>query len=77
MDDLQSKNKKKNKKLDDAVNEYDIPSVRFFREKLLASSQIEKPVTDVYDIFDNDLARDNMENDLTDSEIEEMHRLWP
>lgn len=77
MDDLQSKNKKNNKKLDDAVNEYDIPSVRFFREKLLASSQIEKPVTDVYDIFDNDLARDNMENDLTDSEIEEMHRLWP
>lgn len=59
------------------VREYDIPTVRLFREKLLESSQYEKPVTDVYDVFDNDLARDNMENDMTAAEIEEMHRLWP
>ncbi len=76
MDDLQSKKNKK-EQLSAAVSDSDIPSVRFFREQLLASSQIEKPVTDVYDIFDNDLARDNMENDMTDSEIEEMHHLWP
>ena len=59
------------------VTEPDIPTVRYFREKLHASSEIEKPVTDVYDIFDNDLARDNMENDMTRPEVEEMHRLWP
>lgn len=76
MDDLQNKKNGK-KKNNPAVSDSDIPSVRFFREQLLASSQIEKPVTDVYDIFDNDLARDNMENDMTESEIEEMHRLWP
>lgn len=76
MDDLQSKKNKKEQR-HAAVSDSDIPSVRFFREQLLASSQIEKPVTDVYDIFDNDLARDNMENDMTASEIEEMHRLWP
>ncbi|MBQ3519181.1 MAG: hypothetical protein IJA31_07650 [Clostridia bacterium] len=76
MDDLQSKKNKKEQP-SAAVSDSDIPSVRFFREQLLASSQIEKPVTDVYDIFDNDLARDNMENDMTDSEIEEMHHLWP
>lgn len=59
------------------VNDDDIPSVDLFREKLLASSQIEKPVTDVYDVFDNDLARDNMENDLTAAEIEKLSKLWP
>ncbi len=59
------------------VNDNDIPSLRLFHEKLFASSQIEKPVTDVYDIFDNDLARDNLENDMTASEINEMKHLWP
>ena len=59
------------------VNDDDIPTVREFKEHLLASSQIEKPVTDVYDIFDNDLARDNMENDLTSTEIDKLKHLWP
>ena len=77
MDDLQSKKNKKKQKHDDAVGEYDIPSLRLFHEKLLESSQIEKPVTDVYDVFDNDLARDNMENDLTVPEIEALEKLWP
>ena len=54
-----------------------MPTVDLFREKLLASSQIEKPVTDVYDVFDNDLARDNIENDLTAPEIEALRHLWP
>lgn len=77
MDNLQSKKKKTDKKRDPIITEPDIPSLELFREKLLASSQIEKPVTDVYDIFDNDLARDNMENDLTAAEIEDLRHLWP
>ena len=71
-----NKNNKKNQR-DHLVGEPDVPTVDLFREKLLASSQIEKPVTDVYDVFDNDLARDNMENDLTMPEIEALRHLWP
>ncbi|MBE6812938.1 MAG: hypothetical protein E7523_08650 [Ruminococcaceae bacterium] len=73
--DANKKNKKKHR--DPVISESDIPSVELFHEKLLASSQIEKPVTDVYDVFDNDLARDNMENDMPEPEIEAMRRLWP
>ena len=58
-------------------NDADIPSLQLFHEKLLESSQIEKPVTDVYDVFDMDLARDNMENDLTEREKQDLQNLWP
>ncbi len=74
---MDANKKYKNKQRDHLVAEPDIPSLELFHEKLLASSQIEKPVTDVYDVFDNDLARDNMENDLTISEIEALRHLWP
>ncbi len=77
MEHLHGKNKRSDRKRDPIITEPDIPSLELFHEKLLASSQIEKPVTDVYDVFDNDLARDNMENDLTAAEIEDLRHLWP
>ena len=32
----------------------------------------EKPVSDVYAVIDNDLARDNIENDLTAADIQDL-----
>ncbi|MDD6278837.1 MAG: hypothetical protein PUA81_03480 [Oscillospiraceae bacterium] len=32
----------------------------------------ERPVSDVYSVIDNDLARDNLENDLTAADIQDL-----
>ncbi len=32
----------------------------------------EKPVSDAYSVIDNDLARDNLENDITDADLQDL-----
>lgn len=32
----------------------------------------EKPISDVYAVIDNDLARDNLENDITDADLQDL-----
>ena len=32
----------------------------------------EKPISDVYPVIDNDLARDNIENDLTSADLQDL-----
>lgn len=34
--------------------------------------QEEKPIADVYKVIDNDLARDNLENDITAADLQDM-----
>ena len=37
-----------------------------------ASFSQEKPVSDVYPVIDNDLARDNVENDMTAADLQDL-----
>ena len=37
-----------------------------------ASFSKEKPVSDVYAVIDNDIARDNVENDLTAADLQDL-----
>lgn len=32
----------------------------------------EKPISDVYSVIDNDLARDNLENDITAADLQDL-----
>ena len=32
----------------------------------------EKPISDVYRVIDNDLARDNLENDIPDADLQDL-----
>ena len=34
--------------------------------------QVDKPIADVYPVIDHDLARDNLENDLTEADKEDL-----
>lgn len=36
------------------------------------SQNIEKQISDIYPVIDNDLARDNVENDLTAADIQDL-----
>ena len=34
--------------------------------------KVEKPISKVYPVIDNDLARDNIENDIPDADLEDL-----
>ena len=36
------------------------------------NKKIERPVSDVYPVIDNDLARDNVENDIPAADLEDL-----
>lgn len=35
-------------------------------------NKAEKPISDAYSVIDNDLARDNLENDITDADLQDL-----
>ncbi|MCH5320353.1 MAG: hypothetical protein J1E36_01220 [Eubacterium sp.] len=37
-----------------------------------AKNKSEKPISDAYSVIDNDLARDNLENDITDADLQDL-----
>ncbi len=42
------------------------------RSKKVYRVTAEKPISKVYPIIDNDLARDNLENDLPDADLQDL-----
>lgn len=42
------------------------------RDKL--SQKTEKPISEIYRVIDNDLARDNIENDIPAADLEDLQR---
>ena len=40
--------------------------------KLTQDVKIEKPISEVYSAIDNDLARDNLENDIPDADLQDL-----
>ena len=45
---------------------------KVFHTKPVAKSQSDKPIPDVYPEIDNDLARDNMENDIPNADLQDL-----
>lgn len=42
------------------------------KQKTQTEKREKKPIPDVYPVIDNDLARDNMENDLPEADKEDL-----
>lgn len=38
----------------------------------LFDNEVERPISSIYPVIDTDLARDNIENDLPDSELQDL-----
>ena len=49
------------------------PNQKVYHTTPYAKKQVqEKPISDVYAVIDNDLARDNLENDITDADLQDL-----
>lgn len=59
----------------DTVTRYDesvayaVPNVKHHKGK---SSSLDKPISDAYAVIDTDLARDNLENDITAADLQDL-----
>jgi len=42
------------------------------RRQLILDGGAERPISDVYPVIDTDLARDNIENDLSDADLQDL-----
>ena len=47
---------------------------KFSKEKDNKFFKRERPISSVYPVIDNDLARDNIENDLTSADLQDLDR---
>ncbi len=48
------------------------PSLKVYHSAPYSAVKKEKPVSSVYPVIDNDLARDNVENDLTAADLQDL-----
>jgi len=42
------------------------------KKRPVVDGEIERPVSDAYPVIDSDLGRDNLENDLPDSDLQDL-----
>ena len=48
------------------------PSLKVWHSEPYSKKRAEKPISSVYSTIDNDLARDNLENDITAADLQDM-----
>lgn len=48
------------------------PSLKVYHSVPHKAENADKPISDVYPVIDNDLARDNLENDLTAADLQDL-----
>lgn len=48
------------------------PSMKVYHSVPHSDKKKEKPISDVYAVIDNDLARDNIENDITAADLQDL-----
>lgn len=42
------------------------------KKRLVVDGAVERPISDAYPVIDTDLARDNIENDLPDADLQDL-----
>ncbi len=67
--EIQGKAKHGNVKANPIIAGTEAPSLKVYHTKPFAA---EKPISKAYPVIDNDLARDNVENDLTAADIQDV-----
>lgn len=48
------------------------PSLKVYHTTPFSNCKAEKPISDAYAVIDNDLARDNLENDITAADLQDL-----
>jgi len=71
--EIQGKAKSGNKHVRAIIAGTHAPSQKVYHAPSNASkSNAEKPISDAYSVIDNDLARDNLENDITAADLQDL-----
>jgi len=75
--EIQGKAKHGKAKVNPIIAGTESPSLKVYHAVPHATDKVEKPISEVYPVIDNDLARDNVENDMTFADLcdmDNMHR---
>ena len=67
--EIQGKAKHKKTKANPVIEGDETSSDKVYHNK---PYKIERPISSVYPVIDNDLARDNVENDLSDADLQDL-----
>lgn len=67
--EIQGRAKHKNTRANPIISGTESPSLKVYHSK---PHTVEKPISSVYSTIDNDLARDNLENDITAADLQDM-----
>ncbi len=67
--EIQGKAKHGKVKANPIIAGTEAPSLKVYHSK---SFSLEKPISKAYPVIDNDLARDNVENDLTAADLQDL-----
>ncbi len=67
--EIQGKAKHGKEKANPIIAGTEAPSLKVYHEM---PHSHEKPISSVYPVIDTDLARDNIENDLTDADLQDL-----
>lgn len=71
--EIQGKAKSGKKHVNPMIAGTSAPSRKVFHTaSSAAEKEEEKPISDVYPVIDNDLARDNIENDIPDADLQDL-----
>lgn len=70
--EIQGKAKSGNAKARPIIAGTNPPQQKVYHSKPADRKKTEKPISDVYTVIDNDLARDNLENDITDADLQDL-----
>lgn len=67
--EIQGKAKHGKRHVDSIISGTEAPYQKVFHTK---PHSVEKPISSVYSTIDNDLARDNLENDITAADLQDL-----
>lgn len=67
--EIQGKAKHGNAKANPVIEGTEPPSLKVYHSKLHSA---EKPISSAYSVIDTDLARDNLENDLSAADLQDL-----
>lgn len=71
--EIQGKAKNSKEKARPIISGTSAPSQKVYHTKPYKEmAEIEKPISDVYSVIDTDLARDNLENDITAADLQDL-----
>lgn len=70
--EIQGKAKHGNERANPIIAGTEAPSLKVYHSTPHSARRAERPISKVYAVIDNDLARDNLENDITAADLQDL-----